>query len=66
MKKTLATLCLLLCAVFCLAQEPLVPRSNKSYLIADGNPKDTAYLRVKSHQAGLDLGLSVLANRVST
>ena len=66
MKKTLATLCLLLGAVFCLAQEPLVPRSNKSYLIADGNPKDTAYLRVKSRQAGLDLGLSVLANRVPT
>ena len=37
MKKTLATLCLLLGAVFCLAQEPLVPRSNKSYLIANGN-----------------------------
>ena len=49
-----------------MAQEPLVPRSTKSYLITDGNPKDTAYLKEKSHQAGLDLGLSVLAHRVPT
>ena len=66
MKRIFAIVCLLLCAVFCMAQEPLVPRSTKSYLITDGNPKDTAYLKEKSHQAGLDLGLSVLANRVPT
>ena len=66
MKKHLAIVCLLLCAVFCFAQEPLVSRSTKSYLIADGNPKDTAYLKMKCRLAGLDLGLSVLANRVPT
>ena len=48
------------------AQAPLVTRGTKSYLIIDGNPKDTAFLREKSRQAGLDLGLSVLANRIPT
>ena len=70
MKKTLAIVCLLLSAVFSFAQEPSIhpdiPKSTKSYLIADGNPKDTAFLKEKCRQAGLDLGLSVLANRIMT
>jgi len=70
MKKTLAIVCLLLSAVFSFAQEPSIhpdiPKSTKSYLIADGNPKDTAFLKEKCRQAGLDLGLSVLANRIPT
>ena len=66
MKKTLTIVCLLLCTVFCFAQEPFLSRSTKSYLIADGNPKDTAFLKGKCRQAGLDMGLSVLANRIPT
>ena len=70
MKKTLAIICLLLSAIFTFAQAPSslpgISRSTKSYLIADDNPKDTAFLKEKSHQAGLDLGLLVLANRVPT
>lgn len=66
MKKTLSIVCLLLCAVFCFAQEPFLSRSTRSYLIADGNPKDTAFLKGKCRQAGLDMGLSVLANRIPT
>ena len=70
MKKTLAIVCLLLSAVISFAQEPSIlpniPKSTKSYLIADGNPKDTAFLKEKCRQAGLDLGLSVLANRIPT
>ena len=70
MKRILAIVCLLLCGVFSFAQEPPFPRditrSTKSYLIADYNPKDTAFLKEKCRQAGLDLGLSVLANRVPT
>jgi hypothetical protein len=49
-----------------LAQEPFVSRSTKSYLIADFTPKDTAFLKEKCLQAGLDLGISVLANRIPT
>ena len=70
MKRILAIVFLLLCGVFSFAQEPPFPcditRSTKSYLIADYNPKDTAFLKEKCRQAGLDLGLSVLANRVPT
>ncbi len=66
MKRILAIICLLLCTMIAFAQEPLVPRSTKSYLIANGNPKDAAYLKDKAHQAGLDLGLIVLANRIPT
>ena len=66
MKKTIALVCLLLCSVFCFSQDPIVPRSTKSYLIANGNPKDTAFLKEKSRQAGLDLALPVLANRIPT
>ena len=66
MKRCLAIGLLLLCAVLASAQEALVPRSTRSYLIVDYNPKDTALLREKCRQAGLDLGLYVLANRVTT
>ena len=69
MKKTLAIVCLLLSAIFTFAQDSTllnIAKSTKSYLIADGNPKDTAFLREKCRQAGLDLGLSVLANRIPT
>ena len=66
MKRILAIVLCLLCGGIAFAQESLVTRSTKSYLIADYNPKDTAFLREKCRQAGLDLGLSVLANRVPT
>lgn len=66
MKRTLAIVCLLLCGWFAAAQEPVVPRSSKSYLIADYNPKDTAFLKAKCRQAGLDLGISVSVNRIPT
>ena len=70
MKRVLVIVCLLLSAVVTFAQDPLFPpnisRSTKSYLIADGNPKDTAFLKEKCRQAGLDLGLQVLANRIPT
>ena len=66
MKRKLAIVFLLLGGLVSVAQEPLVQRSTKSYLIADYNPKDTAFLKEKCRQAGLDLGLSVLANRIPT
>ena len=66
MKRTLAIVLLLLEVIVSFAQEPLVTRSTKSYLIADCNPKDTAFLKEKCRQAGLDLGFSVLANRIPT
>ena len=70
MKKVLAIVYVLLSAVFTYAQDSLclpdIERSTKSYLIADDNPKDTAFLKEKCRQAGLDLGLSVLANRIPT
>ena len=43
-----------------------IQRSTKSYLIADPTGKDATLLKEKSRQAGLDLGLTVLANRVPT
>lgn len=70
MKRVLVIVCLLLSAVVTFAQDPLCPpnisRSTKSYLIANDNPKDTAFLKEKCRQAGLDLGLQVLANRIPT
>lgn len=66
MKRTIAIVCLLLCGLFAAAQEPFVPRSSKSYLIADYSPKDTAFLKAKCRQAGLDMGLTVLVNRIPT
>ena len=71
MKRTLAIVLLLLCGLFSFAQKigdslfaPL--RSTKSYLIADYDEKDADFLKEKCRQAGLDWGLSVLANRVPT
>ena len=66
MKRTLSIVLLLLGGLVSLAQETFVERSTKSYLITDYNPKDTAFLKDKCRHAGLDLGLSVLANRVPT
>ena len=66
MKRTLAIVLLLLSGLISFAQEPLVSRSTKSYLIVDDNPNDTAFLKEKCRQASLDLGLSVLANRIPT
>ena len=65
MKKVLAIVFLLSCAVACFAQDSLL-QYTKSYLIADYTPKDTAFLNEKCRQAGLDLGRFVLANRVPT
>ena len=66
MKRTLAIVCLLFCGLIAAAQEPFVPRSSKSYLIADYSLKDTAFLKAKCRQAGLDMGLTVLVNRIPT
>ena len=66
MKRILAIVLFSLCGVVSIAQVPLVTRSTKSYLIVDGNTNDTGFLKEKSLQAGLDLGLSVLANRIPT
>ena len=43
-----------------------IVRSTKSYLLADYTKKDTAFLKEKCRQAGLDLGLVVMANRIPT
>lgn len=61
---------LILCGILFLVQAPLrcqvPPRSTQSYLIADYASKDTAFLNEKCRQAGLDLGLPVVANRIPT
>ena len=66
MKKLLAFILLVFFGLTSFAQDSLVAKSTKSYLIADGNPKDTAFLKEKCRQAGLDLGLAVVANRIPT
>lgn len=66
MKRKLAIVLSLMCGMVSLAQETFVEKSTKSCLIADYNPKETVFLKEKCRQAGLDLGLSVLANRVPT
>ena len=70
MKRVYAIVLLLLGGLVSFAQESSIPqnvtKSTKSYLIADNNPKDTAFLKEKCRQAGLDLGLSVVANRIPT
>lgn len=58
MKRTLLIVCLLLSGLVVFAQQ--------SYLIADANPNDTAFLKAQCRRAGLDLGLAVLANRIPT
>ena len=70
MKKVLSIGLLLLSGVVSFAQVFSFPqntiKSTKSYLIANYDTKDTAYLKEKCRQAGLDMGLSVLANRIPT
>lgn len=70
MKRVLTIVLFLLSTMISFAQDSLglpdIIRSTKSYLIADDNPKDTAFLKRKSRQAGLDFGLQVLANRIPT
>jgi len=70
MRRLLAIGLLLLCGITSFAQETdniLVPlRSTKSYLISDYDEKDTAFLKAKCRQSGLDLGLSVVVNRIPT
>ena len=67
MKRWLSIALLLLWGAVLYAQENRIPlRSSKSYLIADYSNQDTAFLKEKCRQAGLDLGLSVLANRIPT
>ena len=65
MKRVLAIGLLLLIGSFAFAQDSIL-RSTKSYLIADDAEKDIAFLKEKSRQASLDLGLTVLANRIPT
>ena len=69
MKRTLTILLLLLCGAISFAQENRIPtilRSSKSYLIADFANQDTAFLKKKCRQAGLEWGISVIANRIPT
>ncbi len=70
MKRVLSIGLLLLSGVVSFAQVFSFPqntiKSTKSYLIANYDTKDTAYLKEKCRQAGLDMGLSVLANRIPT
>ena len=67
MKRILAIVLVLLCGMTSFAQDSSwLTKITKSYLIADYNPKDTAFLKEKCRQAGLDLGLSVTANRIPT
>ena len=58
MKKLAIIVLLLLCGIGSFAQ--------KSYLIVDGTSTDAAFLKEKCSQAGLDMGLTVLANRIPT
>ena len=70
MKKVLAIFLVLLGGMVSFAQEKdsiFTPaRSTKSYLITDYTQRDTAFLKEKCRQAGLDWGLSVVANRIPT
>lgn len=66
MKRMLAIVLVLLLGGVAFAQDTLPQRSSKSYLIVDANEKGTAYLKEKCQQAGLDMGLTVLANRIHT
>ena len=70
MKNVLAIVFLLLGGFVAFAQELSCPanvtKSTQSYLIADYSTKNTAILKEKCRQAGLVLGLEVLANRIPT
>ena len=66
MKNTLAILVLLFSGLLSQAQDTLPLRNSKSYLILKEGEKDSAYLDEKCRQAGLDMGIEVLANRIPT
>ena len=66
MKNTLAILVLLFSGLLSQAQDTLPLRNSKSYLIVKEGEKDSAYLAEKCRQAGLDMGIEVLANRIPT
>ena len=66
MKRVLAIVTLVLCGMCVFAQSSDVLRNTKSYLIVDYAEKDVEYLKEKCREAGLDMGLSVLANRIPT
>ena len=67
MKRILAIVLLISCGMVSFAQDSLwFQKTTKSYLIADYNPKDTAFLKEKCRKADLDLGLTVMANRIPT
>ena len=66
MKRTLAILVLLFSGLLSQAQDTLPLRNSKSYLIVKEGEKDSAYLAEKCRQAGLDMGIEVLANRIPT
>ena len=66
MNKVLAIVFTLFFGLSCIAQVKEERLPNHSYLLADGQEKDLAFLKAKCRQANLDLGLSVLANRVPT
>lgn len=66
MKKVLFIVFLMLCGGFACAQDSIPRQNTKSYLIANGSEKDHAFLKEKSRQAHLLLGLEVLANRIPT
>ena len=66
MNKVLAIVFTLFFGLSCIAQDKEERLPNRSYLLADGQEKDLSFLKAKCHQANLDLGLSVLANRIPT
>ncbi len=66
MKKTLAIILLVLCCLIAPAQDSIPLRSTKSYIIVKESEKDLAFIQERSRQAGLDLGIEVLANRIPT
>ena len=66
MKNTLAILVLLFSGLLSQAQDTLPLRNSKSYLIVKEGEKDSAYLDEQCRQAGLDMGIEVLANRIPT
>ena len=66
MNKVLAIVFTLFFGLSCIAQDKEERLPSRSYLLADGQEKDLSFLKAKCRQANLDLGLSVLANRIPT
>ena len=66
MNKVLAIVFTLFFGLSCIAQDKEERLPNRSYLLANGQEKDLSFLKAKCRQANLDLGLSVLANRIPT